>query len=91
VIERGCPQFLERHNPFIRTIVLRTRDYLESTIDPETQEPYLKPVRVPLHGERGKEAIPLPIAVPKKHPFQLRCHRVRPVDWESCAEVLSDS
>lgn len=30
-------------------------------------------------------------AVPKQHPFQLRYHGVRPVDWESCAEVLSDS
>ena len=38
----------------------RTREYLETTIDPETGEPYLKPVRVELCGERPAEAISLP-------------------------------
>ena len=38
----------------------RTREYLETTIDPETGEPYLKPVRVELFGERPAEAISLP-------------------------------
>lgn len=47
-------------NPFIRHIVLRTRDYLETTHDPETGEPYLKPVRVNLFGERDEDAIRLP-------------------------------
>jgi hypothetical protein len=47
-------------NPFIRHIVLRTRDYLETTHDPETGEPYLKPVRVNLFGERDLDAIQLP-------------------------------
>jgi hypothetical protein len=60
-IWRDFGRFLEHHNPFIRAIILRTRDYLESTIDPATQEPYLKPVRVRLHGERDEDAIRLPI------------------------------
>ena len=29
-------------------------------------------------------------AVPDEHPFALRYHEVRPVDWESCARVLDD-
>jgi hypothetical protein len=59
-IRRIFPRFIEQSNPFIRHIVLRTREYLESTIDPETGEPYLKPVKVRLHGERGEDAIKLP-------------------------------
>lgn len=54
------PRFLEQANPFIRHIVLRTRDYLENTVDPETGEPYLEPVRVRLHGKADEEAIKLP-------------------------------
>lgn len=48
------------HHPYIRTIVLRTREYLEQTTDPETGEPYLTPVRVRLHGESDTDAIRLP-------------------------------
>ena len=29
-------------------------------------------------------------AVPERHPFALRYHEVRHVDWESCARVLAD-
>ena len=29
-------------------------------------------------------------AVPEQHPFPLRYHEVRRVDWESCARVLAD-
>ena len=29
-------------------------------------------------------------AVPERHPFALRYHEIRPVDWESCARVLDD-
>jgi superfamily II DNA/RNA helicase len=36
--------------------------------------------------EKAKQTIE---AVPKKHPFQLRYHRLKPVDWESCARVLN--
>lgn len=52
--------FLPNHNPFIRSIVRRTREYLETTLDPETNEPYLKPVKVELLGETDAEAIVLP-------------------------------
>ena len=59
-IESGFTRFVEGHNPYIRTIVLRTREYLENTIDPETGEPFLTPVRVRLHGESDEDAIVLP-------------------------------
>ena len=53
-------RLVERHNPYIRSIVLRTREQLEGTIDPETGEPYLDRVEVRLHGESAEEAIVLP-------------------------------
>ena len=59
-LQNGFERFLERHNPYIRTIVLRTREYLENSIDPETDEPYLAPVKVRLHGESEQDAIQLP-------------------------------
>ena len=59
-IEGGFTRFVERHNPYIRTIVLRTREYLENTSDPETDEPLLTPMRVRLHGESDEDAIVLP-------------------------------
>ena len=49
------------HNPFIRHIVRRSRHYLEVTKDPETGEPYLKPIVVELLGERDEDAIKLPL------------------------------
>ena len=52
--------FASNHNPFIRHIVRRTRNYLEQTINPDTNEPYLKPVKINLHGEGDKESILLP-------------------------------
>lgn len=52
--------FVTGHNPFIRHIVRRTRDFLENTIDQETGEPYLKKIKVVLRGEAGGEAITLP-------------------------------
>jgi superfamily II DNA or RNA helicase len=55
------PRFVEQHNPFIRHIVRRSRKYLEETINPETGEPYLKPIRVELLGEHEDDAIRLPI------------------------------
>ncbi len=48
------------HNPFIRHIVRRTREYLEQTTDPATDEPYLQPVAVRLHGEGDTDALVLP-------------------------------
>ena len=59
-IENGFARFIERHNPYIRSIVRRTRAYLENSRDPQTGEPLLAPVRVRLHGESAQDAIPLP-------------------------------
>ena len=54
------PGFGREHNPFIRHIVRRTRDFLEQTIDTSTGEPYLKPVKVKLFGEDSTDSLPLP-------------------------------
>jgi len=54
------PRFVTDHNPFIRRIVRRSREYLEKTIDRETGEPFLKPIHVRLSGEGDDEAIVLP-------------------------------
>ena len=53
-------RFAAEHNPFIRHIVRRSRKYLEETIDPETKEPFLRPIRVELLGEGEHDAITLP-------------------------------
>lgn len=58
-VRKIFPTFLSQHNPFITHIVRRSRKYLEQTIDPETGEPYLKPIRVELFGERDDDAIRL--------------------------------
>lgn len=52
--------FINRHNPFIRHIVRRTREFLENEIDPETNEPYLQKVEVKLLGDNEDDAIRLP-------------------------------
>ena len=52
--------FMTEFNPFVRHIVIRTRDFLEKTINPETGEPYLKKIEVKLSGESDDEAIVLP-------------------------------
>ncbi|MDE0192031.1 MAG: phospholipase D-like domain-containing protein [Gammaproteobacteria bacterium] len=59
-IETGFRRFVERHNPYIRAIVRRSREYLENTVDPTTGEPYLAPITVRLHGESATDAIRLP-------------------------------
>jgi hypothetical protein len=59
-IRRLRQDFAPQHNPFLRHIVRRTREYLEHELDPATGEPYLKPVRVELYGDRDEDAIPLP-------------------------------
>jgi hypothetical protein len=59
-IRRLARDFAQQHNPFIRHIVRRTREYLETTPDRETGEPYLKPVRVELFGDSDADAIRLP-------------------------------
>ena len=57
-IERISHDFVQKYNPFIRHIVRRTRDFLENEKNPETKEPYLKPIKIKLFGE--KEAIQFP-------------------------------
>ena len=52
-------EFARNCNPYVRCIVRRTREYLESHVNPETGEPYLKKIRVELYGERQEEALPL--------------------------------
>lgn len=59
-IKRLSREFFPKHNPFIRHIVRRTRDFLENTIDPHTNEPYLQRIEVRLFGESDAEAIGLP-------------------------------
>ena len=59
-ITRMFPDFFQQHNPFIRRIVRRTRDYLEAQIDPATGEPMLDHIGVELFGEDEREAILLP-------------------------------
>ncbi|HZC05899.1 MAG TPA: phospholipase D-like domain-containing anti-phage protein [Ktedonobacterales bacterium] len=58
-VARLARDFYADHNPYIRHIVRRTRDYLENTIDPQTNEPYLQPVRVRLFGEGQQDAVML--------------------------------
>jgi SNF2 family DNA or RNA helicase len=51
--------FIKNHNPYIRHIIRRERKYLETTINPDTNEPYLKPINVVLYGENENESLPL--------------------------------
>ncbi|MBS3985129.1 MAG: DEAD/DEAH box helicase family protein [Selenomonadales bacterium] len=51
--------FIENHNPYIRAIVRRTRDYLENTRNPDTGEPYLRKIEAILLGETDEEALEL--------------------------------
>ena len=57
ILEDG---FIQSHNPFIRHIVRRTREYLENNKNPETGEPFLKKIEVILMGENDDEAVLLP-------------------------------
>jgi superfamily II DNA or RNA helicase len=52
-------RFVINHNPYIRCIVRRTRDFLENTINKETGEPFLKKIDVALLGEKPGEALEL--------------------------------
>ncbi|MCL2147384.1 MAG: DEAD/DEAH box helicase, partial [Synergistaceae bacterium] len=49
--------FIKKHNPYIRAIVRRTRNFLENTINLETGEPYLKSIPTILLGENDDEAL----------------------------------
>ena len=52
--------YVEKHNPYIRNVICRTRDFLENTINPETGEPYLAKIQVKLYGDAKDETIELP-------------------------------
>jgi hypothetical protein len=54
------PTLITDHNPFIQRIIRRTRQQLETQLDPETHEPLLKPIKVQLLGEEDRDAILLP-------------------------------
>ena len=56
-IRRISRTFMQKHNPFIRNIIRRTRKFLENTKNPETGEPHLKPVKVILYGEQASDAL----------------------------------
>ena len=58
-LERLKPGFGREHNPFLRHIIRRTRDFLETEKDPETNQPYLDPVYVKLLGEGNEGAVEL--------------------------------
>ena len=49
--------FLKNHNPYIRHIIRRERKFLEKTINPDTNQPYLKPINVMLYGEENNEGL----------------------------------
>jgi len=57
ILEQG---FMQNHNPFIRHIIRRTREFLESNNNPATGESYLKKIEVVLLGEKDNEALRLP-------------------------------
>lgn len=56
LLSRG---FYEHHNPYIRHVIRRERDYLEKEINPETGEAYLEKIKVELLGEDDNDALVL--------------------------------
>lgn len=52
-----CHNYFKQHHPFLRCIVRRTRKYLEEAVNPETNTPYLTPIRVDLYGENEPVAL----------------------------------
>jgi superfamily II DNA/RNA helicase len=51
--------YARHHNPLLRCIVRRTREYLENTINPATKSYYLPKVLVKLYGEKDRDALSL--------------------------------
>lgn len=51
--------FIKNFNPYIRHIIRRERKFLETTINPDTNQPYLKPINVVLYGEDENEGLQL--------------------------------
>ncbi len=59
-LRRLSDAFFQKHNPYIRHIVRRTREFLENEIDESTGEPYLPKIEVRLFGEGSSESVALP-------------------------------
>ncbi len=53
------PEYAAKHNPLLRHIVRRSRQYLEEAINPITKEPWLPKVEVKLFGEEHAAALGL--------------------------------
>jgi superfamily II DNA or RNA helicase len=53
-------KFFQGHNPILRFIVRRTREWLQEEIDPTTGEAYLPRIDLVLHGEKDEDALELP-------------------------------
>jgi hypothetical protein len=53
----ASPTTLRDANPYVHHIVRRTREQLENTINPETNEPYLEKIAVSLFGESASKSI----------------------------------
>lgn len=51
--------FYENYNPYIRHVVRREREYLETTENKATGEPYLQRIKVELLGENDDDALVL--------------------------------
>lgn len=60
-LNKAFPDLIYNHNPFIQRIIRRTREQLEKQIDPETNEPLLKPIKVELLGEEEQDAVNLSV------------------------------
>lgn len=52
-------ELLRAHNPYIDHIIRRERGFLEETINPETNLPFLHKINVMLYGESAEESVPL--------------------------------
>jgi SNF2 family DNA or RNA helicase len=59
ILDRLKGGFHQKHNPFLRRIVRRTRDFLEKERDPETGEALLARIDVKLYGESDAEVMQL--------------------------------
>lgn len=49
--------FYGHHNPYIRHVIRREREYLEDKINPDTGQPYLEKINVKLLGEEDHDAL----------------------------------
>lgn len=50
-MRHAAEDLFDRHHPFLRNIVRRTRGYLEEQIDPTTNQPYLRKIAVELFDD----------------------------------------